>query len=719
MVIDPAVDSTASTVSETSSLLMDSGGSGSPAMMLDFNNSEDNDSYMAYSDDSASLSDAYFQPTDADMYPGLLLANSMNYHPPFHHPSYGSLPHQAPHENGFSPLYPLQYQQQQTQSSSPQMHHAQHHRGSNNSSPMPSTIHEDREEDMVAETLPLTSHHRILTKKQLKQLRQKKREQAARERAVKLVRGQPQPLNGKWNDVIWAIMFVLQLIVVLLCALRFGFHVILFDQDSGWRQYVRTPTGKFHWETRSLTDNSFAYDATPTDDVLVSAQPNSNIISGASQSFTIDYKNVIALVSITGFYACVMSYLSFGFMLILSKSLIQIMLIFSILASLSWGLLGLTMDPYGIISLMGFSALLLTLGYTMYNWNRIPFSSTNLYTALCAMRCTADITMLGLLSLLVAFGWCVIWTMAFVGIVNSYNRLDCDSKGSCHPHVQHQHIPIYILLLASFHWTNTVIKNVVRVTVASAIGTWWFQPSALSPCCTPAVLRPLWRSVTRSLGSICLGSFLIQPAQTLSLFFRCILCDSQLESPCLDDKTLQESGFVKDEPSSVDSAAETTGLCHRLAQGLQSILRFLRCCNRWSFTYIGMYNYSFTEAGEKAIQLFETREWLDVVKDNLIQNVLFMASVVIGGSAGIFAVVVEETDGYDFTSFHKPIISAFVLGSILGFVLSNILLLGVVGSAVNTVLVCFAAGPFEFDKNHPRLSREMRDIWSQQVWEPV
>jgi hypothetical protein len=58
------------------------------------------------------------------------------------------------------------------------------------------------------------------------------------------------------------------------------------------------------------------------------------------------------------------------------------------------------------------------------------------------------------------------------------------------------------------------------------------------------------------------------------------------------------------------------------------------------------------------------------------------------------------------------------IGSVLGYVLSNILLVGVVGSAVNTILVCFAAGPFEFHKTHERLSQEMRDVWSQQVWEP-
>lgn len=108
---------------------------------------------------------------------------------------------------------------------------------------------------------------------------------------------------------------------------------------------------------------------------------------------------------------------------------------------------------------------------------------------------------------------------------------------------------------------------------------------------------------------------------------------------------------------------------------------------------------------------------MSVVNDDLIPNVLLMASIVIGGSTGTFGVLLEEVDGYTFTSLHKPIFIAFLIGGAFGYVMSSILLLGVVGSAVNTILVCFAAGPFEFDKNHPRLSREMRDMWSQQVWD--
>jgi multisubunit Na+/H+ antiporter MnhC subunit len=311
--------------------------------------------------------------------------------------------------------------------------------------------------------------------------------------------------------------------------------------------------------------------------------------------------------------------------------------------------------------------------------------------------------------------------MAFTGVVNSFNNVDCDTQDNCQPHVKSSHFPLYLLFLLSFHWTNTVIKNVVRVTVASAIGTWWFRPGDISPFCSSAVARPLLRSLTKSFGSICKGSLILQPAQALTVFGKCCcFMFGTSDSSCTNPHIIAPpDGVVAPTVVADESAADSVGLCQSPCCGLTDGLGVrLRSCNRWAYTYIGMYGYGFAEAGERAYQLFATREWLEVVKDNLIQNVLLLANIVIGGSTGTFAVIVEEMDGYDFTSFHKPVLSAFVVGSVIGYVMSNILMLGVVGSAVNTILVCFAAGPFEFDKNHPRLSGEMREAWTQQVWEP-
>jgi hypothetical protein len=681
----------------------------------------DGDDPFTYSDDSASLSDAYFYPqSDDDLArpKGLLLRVAE--HDPLtagqsQYPVaswYGSV---DTAERSTSPFW------------------------------VSGPIHEDSEAVPPFEPDISLMEGKALKKGGGKDRRRRKQrkhraerrqqEQAARERAVTQVRGKPQEVT-RWQDFIFAVLFVIQLVLVVLCAFRFGFGVMTFkDENMSFSHYVRERKGQFHWQTRGVAElrhNASTNELVYTDDMDTAPDTDSSAPSSSSSSFssstmasddsfTIDYQNVIALVGISGFYACMLAYITFGFMLILGRSLIPITLIFSVVLALAWGLVGLVLDPYGVISIMAFTAVLLTLGYTMFNWNRIPFAATNLYTALCAMRCTADITILGLVSLIVAFSWCIIWSMAFTGVVNSFNNVDCDTQDNCQPHVKNSHIPLYLLLLLSFHWTNTVIKNVVRVTVASAIGTWWFRPGDISPFCSSAVARPLLRSLTKSFGSICKGSLILQLAQALAVFGKCCcFMFGTSDSSCTNPNVIAPpDGAIASEVVADESAADSVGLCQSPCCGLTEGLGFhLRSCNRWSYTYIGMYGYSFSEAGERAYQLFATREWLEVVKDDLIQNVLVLANVVIGGSTGTFAVIVEEMDGYDFTSFHKPVLSAFVVGSVIGYVMSNILMLGVVGSAVNTILVCFAAGPFEFDKNHPRLSREMREAWTQQVWEP-
>ena len=643
---------------------------------------------------------------------------------------------------------------------------------------------------------------RQLKKQQRHRMRIQRKLQDQRERAVTEIRGKPQPPTAH-HDTFWLFLFVVQLLFVFGCAIRYGWALMKpapllqdmnvwygsgdhnggNDNNSNGRHLKNDPffmpheralhhvrgrnvslssnntvapamafdvnSDKTPKDLKSLQDDDFiqqegtvkngksknvprestALPASNTNSAETTATTTTTT-NAKNAAFSIDYRNVITLFLISGTYACIASYLSFGFMLIVARSLIPIMLVFTTLLALCWGVFGLTVFTHGTISILGFSFCILSMAYALVCWNRIPFCSTNLYTAICAMRGTPGILLVGIGSLWIAAVWCLIWAIAVMGIINTNNTVDCQLLDDCEAHIEwgsDRSLELAILIF-SFYWTNMVIKNVVRVTVAGAVGAWWFAaPRQAWCCCESTVWGPLGRSCSNSLGSICMGSLLVLPAQTISVLGSCCCWvagsghfhDALVTKPTKTKKGDNDGGH-ETARDGVDGADEHHhGLTKECSGMMDRLARKLRCCNRWSFTYIGMYGYSFAEGGEKAIQLFETREWMDIVRDNLIQNILFMASIVIGGSTGTFSVLVEEVDGYTFTSLDQPILTAFWIGSALGFVLSNILLLGVVGSAVNTVLVCFAADPFEFDKHHPRLSREMREVWSQQVWEPT
>lgn len=64
------------------------------------------------------------------------------------------------------------------------------------------------------------------------------------------------------------------------------------------------------------------------------------------------------------------------------------------------------------------------------------------------------------------------------------------------------------------------------------------------------------------------------------------------------------------------------------------------------------------------------------------------------------------------------VIVLFLFVCSIGFIIGVVLcatLFSIVSSAVNTVIVCYAEAPQEFQNNHPELSEKMRAAW-RQAW---
>lgn len=137
--------------------------------------------------------------------------------------------------------------------------------------------------------------------------------------------------------------------------------------------------------------------------------------------------------------------------------------------------------------------------------------------------------------------------------------------------------------------------------------------------------------------------------------------------------------------------------------------------NKWAFVYVGLYGYSYLEAGKNVFTLFKNRGWEAIIADDLVGNVFFILSLCVGGICSAIGYGAFNGDQDLFANSVSPEtvpVTCAVLGFVAGLVLASILM-STIASAVNTVIVCFAEGPAEFEANHPELSRKMRETWLQ------
>lgn len=378
------------------------------------------------------------------------------------------------------------------------------------------------------------------------------------------------------------------------------------------------------------------------------------------------YGSVIYLVVVSGVAAVGLSTLALSFMMRNAELLVQMALIFSVLTSLAIGIVGfMTQQTFmGVVGILSFA---IGICYAKLVWHRIPFAASNLNTALTAVKANMGLAVLAYFFTALAFGWTLLW---FLGLGES---LDSNK------------LPIVFLLFVSYYWVHEVLKNTMHVTTAGVIGTWWFVPDEANSCCSPALTDSAVRATTTSFGSICFGSLLVAVVQAL--------------------RALEY--YTRDS----DDFAFLSCIIQCLLSCLQSILEEL---TKFAYIYVGLYGFGFIDAGRNVIQLFQQKGWTVIITDDLAENVLFMMSMAIGLATGLIGLVIGWLDSSMFEDFglESSAGPAFLIGFLTGFVFSSVLL-SVVASAINTVIVCYAEAPGEFEANHPHLSQQMRATWTQ------
>jgi len=108
-------------------------------------------------------------------------------------------------------------------------------------------------------------------------------------------------------------------------------------------------------------------------------------------------------------------------------------------------------SPKNVVPITGIIALALSVAYTFIVWDRIPFASANLVTALTAVRENPSIVFVALVFQALMLGWSIYFCVVVIGVYDSIHEAKLA--------VSHQWAAvIYTLLGISFYWTFQVVQ---------------------------------------------------------------------------------------------------------------------------------------------------------------------------------------------------------------------------------------------------------------------
>ncbi|TYZ58275.1 hypothetical protein PybrP1_007519 [[Pythium] brassicae (nom. inval.)] len=325
----------------------------------------------------------------------------------------------------------------------------------------------------------------------------------------------------------------------------------------------------------------------------------------------------------------------------------------------------------------------LVLFYVCCIRRRIAFASANLQVACTAVLRHPVVLLLAVAFTVLQVAWTLVWIIATYGAVNHGEYVgqgDAYSVG--------EKVGILAGMVLIFFWATCVLRNIVMVTTAGTVSSWWHHADQDRAPLTTA--RALARALTLSFGSICFGSLLVSIVQTI----RAVLA------------SLQHA--LKSQGNAV--AACLLGCVGCLVGCLQHLVEYF---NRFAYAYVGIYGYGFMASGKRVFELFASKGWTAITNDSLIANVLFFGKVVVGflGAAAGWGAVAYGDPKWTVNVNH-PEVALGLSGFLIGYSVADVVMT-VIDGAVATVFVLFAEDPHSLAKSHAAAHDSLHASWKK------
>jgi hypothetical protein len=285
------------------------------------------------------------------------------------------------------------------------------------------------------------------------------------------------------------------------------------------------------------------------------------------------------------------------------------------------------------------------------NW--IPFATLLIRTACLVIKKNPAVLKIALMAVLVQAIWLVVWIFAATSSIGSSDTLST------------------FLCLVSLFWSVQVIKNVVHVTCAGTIASWYFVTNERQP-----TLASFRRSITYSFGSICFGSLVVAILKSIR-------------------------AMIPRRPSATNGGG---GFSQMFLRGiLGCVERMMEWLNHYAFTQIAIYGYDFKRAARATWQLLQDVGLMPLMNNTLVQAVCWLGCIIGAAIASLISVMMVKSTDLDGT---LPLSVAGMFGAMVGFVMV-MPIIEVVESMVTALFICYAYNADVLLLNDPLLYQEI------------
>lgn len=331
-----------------------------------------------------------------------------------------------------------------------------------------------------------------------------------------LVKGELQP--SEYRDAWATVLFLIQ------CVVMVGVAIAYFP-------YIGQAAKMVSANTTTTAATTAATTATATSELSDDLTNNTD----ADDKSGLDFLYIL-LISYA--IAGVTTMLTLSLMMRYSESLVKMSFFFAPLIFIAIFIIRLlagdAMAVMDAIFALVFSIIIIC--HWAFYKKHVAFAAANLRSALTALKLNSATFGVAFLFSVISFVALIVSAIAFVGVQSKAGLQGVVSCAVLHKDddsVVYQpgqmcdtnppNAVLTVALMFCFYWTQQVIKNVVHVTTAGVVGSWWFapmgDPSSSTCCCStshPSVTASsLSRAMTYSFGSICFGSLLVSIAEVL------------------------------------------------------------------------------------------------------------------------------------------------------------------------------------------------------------